>query len=138
MTNDIGVDVIINCLAGDSLIESWDCIAPFGRFIEIGKKDVLSNSKLPMYPIRKNASFMYFDGFSWAKERPLQAKQGLQTIFALLADQKIHVPRPLHVHAVSEVPEVLQAIQSTKTAGKHVLQVIQEDQLPVSSPNNRH
>ena len=36
-TNGKGVDVIINSLAGDILRETWECLAHFGRFVEIGK-----------------------------------------------------------------------------------------------------
>jgi NADPH:quinone reductase-like Zn-dependent oxidoreductase len=39
-TNDGGVDVILNSLAGEALRESWSCLAWFGRFIELGKKDI--------------------------------------------------------------------------------------------------
>jgi acyl transferase domain-containing protein/NADPH:quinone reductase-like Zn-dependent oxidoreductase len=45
LTNGAGVDVIINSLAGEILRETWDCIAHFGRFIEIGKRDINSNTQ---------------------------------------------------------------------------------------------
>ena len=32
-----GVDVIMNSLSGEALRLSWSCIAPFGRFVELGK-----------------------------------------------------------------------------------------------------
>lgn len=40
MTDDRGVDVVLNSLAGESLRQSWQCIAKFGRFIEMGQKDI--------------------------------------------------------------------------------------------------
>lgn len=36
MTKGKGVHVILNSLSGDSLVASWECIAPYGRFLEIG------------------------------------------------------------------------------------------------------
>lgn len=84
-TKHKGVDVVLNSLVGDSLVASWECIASYGRFIEIGKKDVLSNSNLPMYLFWKNTSFIYFDGFSWQLERPAQAREGLQIVFDYFA-----------------------------------------------------
>lgn len=39
-TNQRGVDVVLNSSAGDILHQSWQCLAPLGRFIEIGKRDV--------------------------------------------------------------------------------------------------
>jgi hypothetical protein len=46
MTKFRGMDVIPNSLSGDALKVSWDCIASFGRFTEIGKKDIHSHAKL--------------------------------------------------------------------------------------------
>ena len=57
MTNGQGVDVIINTLTGEALRQTWACISPFGRFVELGKKDVLANNKLEMKHFSANASF---------------------------------------------------------------------------------
>jgi NADPH:quinone reductase-like Zn-dependent oxidoreductase len=40
LTNGKGVDVVLNSLAGEGLRQSWLCVAPFGRFIELGKRDI--------------------------------------------------------------------------------------------------
>ena len=40
MTKEKGVDVVLNSLAGEALRKSWHCIARFGRFIEMGQKDI--------------------------------------------------------------------------------------------------
>ena len=48
MTEGKGVDVVLNSLSGDGLRASWECMAAFGRFVEIGKADITSNSGLPM------------------------------------------------------------------------------------------
>ncbi|KAF7595519.1 hypothetical protein BBP40_005855 [Aspergillus hancockii] len=40
MTNNRGVDVVLNSLAGEPLRQSWHCIAWFGRFVEMGQKDI--------------------------------------------------------------------------------------------------
>ena len=56
-----GVDVIVNSLVGDLLHASWGCIAPFGRFVEIGKRDLLDAGKLDMHAFLKNSTFTAFD-----------------------------------------------------------------------------
>lgn len=42
----IGVDVVLNSLSGDKLFASVRCLAKHGRFLEIGKHDLISDSKL--------------------------------------------------------------------------------------------
>ena len=56
-TKGQGVDVVLNSLAGEALRQTWECIAMFGRFIEIGKKDILANSGLEMEPFLRNVTF---------------------------------------------------------------------------------
>ena len=47
-TNDRGVDVVLNSLAGEALRVSWHCLNKFGRFLEIGKADLFANTGLDM------------------------------------------------------------------------------------------
>ena len=44
MTNGQGVDVILNSLAEDKMKASFRCLSPFGRFLEIGKYDIIQNN----------------------------------------------------------------------------------------------
>lgn len=60
-TNGKGVDVVLNSLAGPLLHASWACLAPFGRFLEIGKRDIHENSKIAMDPFRRNVLFASID-----------------------------------------------------------------------------
>src|SRR5438874_12483615 len=57
LTNRRGVDVVLNALAGEAIPMGLSCLAEFGRFLEIGKRDIYQNSRIPLWPMRKNASF---------------------------------------------------------------------------------
>lgn len=131
MTKGRGVDVVLNSLAGDSLVASWECIAPYGRFIEIGKKDILSNSSLPMFSFRHNTSFSAFDGFSWLWQRPMEARATIQDVIDLYAAKKLHAARPLHVYNISDVQKALRLMHDGKTAGKIVLELTLDSMVPV-------
>jgi NADPH:quinone reductase-like Zn-dependent oxidoreductase len=60
-TGGKGVDVVINSLTGDLLHATWRCVAPFGRFIEVGKRDIVDAGKLDMVVFSKNVAFSAFD-----------------------------------------------------------------------------
>ena len=60
-TSGRGVDVILNFLTGDLLHDSWRCWAELGRFIEIGKRDILDGGKLDMEIFNRGATFTAFD-----------------------------------------------------------------------------
>ncbi|KAK6513545.1 hypothetical protein TWF281_005168 [Arthrobotrys megalospora] len=60
-TNGAGVDVVLNSLTGDLLHASWRCCGSFGRFIEIGKRDLAECGRLEMEQFLKNATYTAFD-----------------------------------------------------------------------------
>ena len=49
--------VILNSVAGPLLQESWNCIARFGRFVEIGKRNLVLNKYLQIGPFTRGATF---------------------------------------------------------------------------------
>ncbi|RYP18018.1 hypothetical protein DL767_009910 [Monosporascus sp. MG133] len=61
MTGGKGIDVIINSLVGDLMHASWKCIAHFGRFVEVGKRELADAGNLNMYMFLRNATFTAFD-----------------------------------------------------------------------------
>lgn len=61
ITNGKGVDVVLNSLSGALLKETWDCVARFGRFIEVGKIDLEAARRLDMTPFRQCVTFASVD-----------------------------------------------------------------------------
>lgn len=57
ITKGKGVDVIANSLEGEALRKTWECIAEFGRFLELGLRDIAANSGLDMAPFSKSVTF---------------------------------------------------------------------------------
>ena len=60
-TQNRGIDVILCSAAGEQMHEAWRCIAPLGRFIEVGRTDVHGHANLSMDVFRRNATFSSFD-----------------------------------------------------------------------------
>lgn len=60
-TNSRGVDVILNSLIGDLLHDSLRACARFGRFVEIGKKELTESGRLDMQVFARNVSYIAFD-----------------------------------------------------------------------------
>lgn len=123
MTKGRGVDVVMNSLTGEGLLASWKCIAPYGRFVEIGRKDILSDTGLPMHPFLKSASFTAFDGASFTYEQPERVREGVQSILRLFVTRQLHVVRPLHVYNIADVEKVFCLVRDGKSAGKFIIEV---------------
>lgn len=57
LTNGRGVDIVLNALASEAIPMGMSCLAESGRFVEIGKRDIYQNSRIPLWNLRRNCSF---------------------------------------------------------------------------------
>ncbi len=133
MTKGRGVDVIINSLAGEALRNTWEeCLAPLGRFIEIGKKDIMSLGQLPMATFAKNVTFASVDLMLHLREMPAFVGEMLARVVQLWVEGKISVQKPLEIYEVSRIEEAFRLMQSGKNKGKMVITFGPQDLVPVS------
>jgi NADPH:quinone reductase-like Zn-dependent oxidoreductase len=56
-----GLDVVLSSAGGDLMHETWRCIASLGRFIDVGRTDVLGGGRLGLEVFKRNATFSSFD-----------------------------------------------------------------------------
>lgn len=132
MTNGKGVDVFVNSLSGEALRASFNCIAMFGRFIEIGKRDIMANSKIDMLPFSRCATFTAVDlAYLSTVARPLTSRM-MRDIIDLHATGKLHACKPLNVHPFSEIEDAFRILQQGKHIGKLVLTAHPEDIVKVT------
>ena len=61
ITDGYGVDVILNSLSGEAIRRGVQILAPGGRFVELGKKDVYADAQLGLAALAKSASFAVVD-----------------------------------------------------------------------------
>lgn len=69
-TRGQGVDIVLNSLAGELLHASWRCVAKFGKFVEIGKRDFMGHGRLQMESFGANRTFIGVDLLQLALENP--------------------------------------------------------------------
>lgn len=134
MTQGHGVDVILNSLTGEGLIASLECMAPLGHFLDLGKRDVQANAKLPMASITRNVSYHTVDLADLSRLKPSLFQKSLQKVVNLVMEKKLQSPQPLHVFPVSKVLEAFQFTQNAKSTGKTVVEISKTDLVPVREP----
>ncbi|KAI1260500.1 hypothetical protein F5Y18DRAFT_405602 [Xylariaceae sp. FL1019] len=130
ITKGLGMDVILNSLAGDGLRASWECMAPYGRFIEIGKADIMADTTLSMRGFRKNVSFAAVDVFHLATSKPQLAAKLITKVIDLFHSKSIRHPTPLHLYPISRIEDAFRYFQSGKNTGRIVLTVGRDDVVP--------
>ncbi|KAL6715297.1 hypothetical protein ACLMJK_007562 [Lecanora helva] len=120
MTGGRGADVIMNSLAGEALRLTWNCIAPYGRFIELGARDLTVNSRLEMANFLKNPMFAAFNLVYLIRQKRAVADEVWVDVMRLFHQGSLKGPTPLHVHSVSEVEKALRIMQTGQHIGKLV------------------
>ena len=95
MTQDREIHVVLNSLSGNLLVASWKCVAPYGRFIEIGGKNVDSHRKLPMLQFANNVAFGAIDAAAMSVERLALFRKSLIAVMALVADKKLRAAQSI-------------------------------------------
>jgi NADPH:quinone reductase-like Zn-dependent oxidoreductase len=130
-THNEGVDVVLNSLAGDLLRETWECIAPFGRFIEIGKADITKNTRLDMFKFEENITFSSVDLTKVAKFRPRLMNRLLNDVCKLINSGSIKPIFPITKYRISEIETAFRTLQTGKNIGKAVVIPHPDDQVKV-------
>jgi NADPH:quinone reductase-like Zn-dependent oxidoreductase len=137
MTEGRGVDVVLNSLAGALLQESFNCLAPFGRFVELGKRDFELNNSLAMEAFTRAVTFSSVDIITLGERKPMQANRILKHVVKLVAAKEIDAVHPVTVYPLSDVEKAFRLMQAGKHMGKIVLSVTPETLVSVSAALNR-
>ena len=125
-TDGRGVDVVLNSLSGEALVRGIDVLAPYGRFVEIGKRDVYEDSRIGLRALRRNASFSTVDIDRLSRERPAFVGGLIREAVEGLGSGRFQ-PLPQRVFPASRVEEALRHMAQGKHVGKIVLSLTDPD-----------
>ncbi|MEA2686588.1 MAG: hypothetical protein QOE93_1783, partial [Actinomycetota bacterium] len=126
VTDGAGVDVVLNSLAGEAIARGIATLAPFGRFVELGKRDIYDDAHLGLLAFRRNLSFFAVDLDRLCRERPHVAGEMLREVAALLADGSLE-PLPVITYPVTETGAAIRLMGQARHTGKIVLEVAGTD-----------
>ncbi len=130
ITGGQGVDVVLNSLSGEAMERSLEALKPFGRFLELGKRDFYANRRLHLRPLRQNISYFAVDIDQLPLRRPASARSLLAEISGLLAEGAIR-PLAYRRFLFSEVDDAFRLMQGSGHIGKLVLVPDEDFGVPV-------
>ena len=132
LTDGRGVDVILNALPGPYIAKGLSCLAPFGRFVELGKRDVYADSAIGMKALRRNISLYVADLADMIEARPADVQALLGDVRLLVSEGRIQ-PLPLQEYEAGEIREAFGYFAKARHIGKLVVRVDMPD-LDVAVP----
>ncbi|MBE9603269.1 SDR family NAD(P)-dependent oxidoreductase [Acetobacteraceae bacterium H6797] len=115
-----GVDVVLNSLAGEAMERSLSLLRPFGRFVELGKRDYAENRRVALRPMRRNVTYFAVDVDELPRARPDIATRLLAGLRSRLAEGQI-MPLPATLFAGEAVESAFRTLQAGSHIGKLVI-----------------
>lgn len=136
-TNGYGVDVVINAIAGEALYQSFELLASYGRFVEIGKRDITENTGLPMQHFNNNVSFLGIDVDRLMMERPAVVQQ-IHRDIEKYYEQGVFKAVNTHLFDAKDAVEAFNFMLQSKHMGKVVINFRdQEVEVPVKKEKKK-
>jgi acyl transferase domain-containing protein/NADPH:quinone reductase-like Zn-dependent oxidoreductase/acyl carrier protein len=120
ITEGGGVDVVLNSLAGEAIDRNLRILKPFGRFLELGKRDFEENTKIGLRPFRNNISYFGIDADALMKERPDFTARLYREMLALFEEGVLH-PLPYRCFEAEEIVDAFRYMQQSRHIGKIVV-----------------
>lgn len=115
-----GVDIVLNSLAGEAINRNLQVLRPFGRFLELGKRDFYENTRIGLRPFRNNISYFGIDADQLMCERPDLTQRLFGDMMQLFADGALH-PLPYSIFDANDVVDAFRHMQQARQIGKIVI-----------------
>jgi acyl transferase domain-containing protein/acyl carrier protein len=119
-----GVDVVVNSLAGEALARGLEILRPGGRFIELGKRDLLEGGQIPLRWLEDSRSFFLVDLGRLAEKRPEVCGWLLREAIRFFEEQHF-APVPRRVFPAGEMADAFHLMARSRHIGKVVISMAQ-------------
>lgn len=120
LTDGRGVDIVLNSLKGDAIPAGLECLRTGGRFIEIGKIDILNHSKLDMNLLLRDLSFLSVQIDILMQSQTERIQQYLHAVRDLAAAKHI-VPIVDRIYELEDTELAFRFLMSGQHKGKLIL-----------------
>lgn len=119
-TGGAGVDVLLNSLSGEAIRRNLQVLRPFGRFLELGKRDFYEDTAMGLRPFRNNLSYFGIDADQLLLARPALTQRLFTEIMEHFA-QGDFFTLPMTRFPAARVVEAFRHMQQARQIGKIVV-----------------
>jgi len=120
VTGGEGVAVVLNSLSGEAMELSISLLKPFGRFVELGKRDFLANTHIGLRPFRNNLSYFGVDLDQLMLIEPKQSRKIFKEVLTLISEGELH-PLPYRRFEAHETIDAMRLMQQSGHIGKIIV-----------------
>jgi phthiocerol/phenolphthiocerol synthesis type-I polyketide synthase C len=120
ITGGEGIDVVLNSLAGEAINRNLRILRPFGRFLELGKRDFQENTKVGLRFFRNNISYFGIDADQLMQERPELTAHLFGEVMRGFAEGDLH-PLPYYAFDADHIVDAFRFMQQSRHIGKVII-----------------
>lgn len=120
ITKGIGIDMVLNSLAGEAINRNLSILKPFGRFLELGKRDFYENTRIGLRPFRNNITYFGIDADQLMNDRPELTAKLFSEVMDLF-DKGLLYALPYTRFEARDVLDAFRFMQRSKQIGKIVV-----------------
>ncbi|MFC0039469.1 type I polyketide synthase [Actinomadura rayongensis] len=128
----VGFDLILNTLTGPAVDANLSLMAPYGRYLEISKRDILEGNGVSLAHFARNLSFHAVDLVAMMAEVPERPGRVLREVCALVDDGVLD-PLPFVQYPASRAAEAFLLMGQARHTGKIVVS-FEEPSAAVAAP----
>lgn len=121
-TQGYGVDIVLNSVTGAAQRAGLELLAFGGRFAEIGKRDIYGDTRLGLFPFRRNLSFYAVDLALMSVSHPDRLRELLATVYLLTAEGDLPLPE-FTQYPLADAANAIRMISGAQHTGKLVLDI---------------
>ncbi|KAK7441330.1 mycocerosic acid synthase [Colletotrichum acutatum] len=134
LTGGRGVDIVINSLSGDTLRATWELVAPFGCFAEIGLADIESRSRISMGSFARGVRFESLE-LNYMRQTDPERLGGLfARAMESVIGRDLERVTPITKYPISKIQDAMRFMQSGKHIGKILIEYHSGDLVQVVEP----
>ncbi|MBS3649508.1 SDR family NAD(P)-dependent oxidoreductase [Pseudaminobacter sp. 19-2017] len=120
VTDGAGVDMVLNSLFSEAMERSLSLLKPFGRFLELGKRDFYGDTKIGLRPFRRNISYFGIDADQLLNAQPELSASLLAQLSSMFEKGEL-TPLPYRAFRADEIVDAFRLMQSSGHIGKIVV-----------------
>lgn len=124
-----GVDCVLNSLFGEAMERGIELLKPFGRFLELGKRDYYGNTKIGLRPFRRNITYFGIDADQLLSQKPKLAQRLFSELMEQFANGTFSA-LPYRKFAGHEIIDAFRLMQKSGHVGKIVVTPTPPEDLP--------
>ena len=121
-TDGYGVDIVLNSVTGAAQRAGLELLAFGGRFVEIGKRDIYGDTRMGLFPFRRNLSFYAVDLALLSVTNPDVNRELLNKVYEQTADGSLPMPEVTE-YPLAEAATAIREMSGARHTGKLILTV---------------